>query len=169
METILRLTNKQIRCLLPQQVVRSNQFDVFGPTCGPPPPHYIKYNNTLRQNNFENVSGSTAAVPTRPFWIVVGFCCYIETLNIEGMKRLWDRKISDLAFYQFIEILKFKSIKHDRQLIQIGQWTATTKPCSDCGHRNDTLELNDRQWTYQKCGSHHDRDVHAAINISQAG
>lgn len=92
-----------------------------------------------------------------------------ETLNIEGMKRLWGRKVSDLAFYQFIEILKFTSIKQDRQLVQIGQWTATTKPCSDCGHRNDTLELNDRQWTCQKCGSHHDRDVNAAINISQAG
>ena len=38
----------------------------------------VKYNNTERQNNFESVSGWTAAVPTRPFWIVVGFYCYIR-------------------------------------------------------------------------------------------
>ncbi len=45
----------------------------------PPPPANVtvKYNNTLQQNNFESVSSSNTAVPTRPFWIVVGFCCYI--------------------------------------------------------------------------------------------
>ena len=88
-----------------------------------------------------------------------------ETLNIDGMKRLWGRKVSDLAFYQFVEILKFKCFKHNREFFQVGQWTATTKPCSDCGHYNDNLTLNDRQWTCPECGSHHDRDVNAAINI----
>ena len=88
-----------------------------------------------------------------------------ETLNLEAMKRLWGRKVSDLAFYQFVEILKFKCFKHNREFFQIGQWTATTKPCSDCGHHNENLSLNDRQWTCPDCGSHHDRDINAAINI----
>ncbi len=88
-----------------------------------------------------------------------------ETLNLDGMKRLWGRKVSDLAFYQFVEILKYKCQKHKRHFVQIGQWTATTKPCSDCGHRNENLSLSDRQWTCPECGSHHDRDVNAAINI----
>ncbi len=45
----------------------------------------------------------------------------IETLNLDGMKRLWGRKASDLAFYQFVEILKYKCIKHKRhQKIRIG-------------------------------------------------
>ena len=88
-----------------------------------------------------------------------------ETLNLSGMKRLWGRKVSDLAFGQFVEILKFKCFKHNRELRQVGQWTATTKPCSDCGYHNENLSLNDRQWTCPECGSHHDRDVNAAINI----
>ena len=88
-----------------------------------------------------------------------------ETLNLDGMKRLWGRKVSDLAFYQFVEILKFKCLKHNRELLQVGQWTATTKPCSDCGYRNENLSLSDRQWTCPECGSHHDRDINAAINI----
>ena len=93
----------------------------------------------------------------------------IETLNLDGMKRLWGRKVSDLAFYAFVEILKYKCRKHKRLLKQVGQWTPTTKPCSDCGFHNETLTLNDRQWTCPECGSHHDRDVNAAINILQAG
>ena len=91
-----------------------------------------------------------------------------ETLNLEGMKRLWGRKVSDLAFYQFVEILKFKSLKHNREFQQVGQWTPTTKPCSDCGYKNENLSLSDRQWTCPKCGSHHDRDINAAINILRA-
>ena len=93
----------------------------------------------------------------------------LETLNLEGMKRLWGRKVSDLAFYQFVEILRYKCQKHKRQFFQIGQWTATTKPCSDCGYKNENLELSDRQWTCPECGFHHDRDVNAAMNIKQAG
>ena len=91
-----------------------------------------------------------------------------ETLNLDGMKRLWGRKVSDLAFGQFVEILAFKCFKHNREFHQVGQWTATTKPCSDCGHHNKHLTLSDRQWTCPDCGSHHDRDVNAAINILRA-
>ena len=93
----------------------------------------------------------------------------IETLNLDGMKRLWGRKVSDLAFYQFVEILKYKCIKHKRLLKQVGQWTATTKPCSDCGFHNENLTLSDRQWICPECGSDHDRDINAAINILRAG
>ncbi len=91
-----------------------------------------------------------------------------ETLNLDGMKRLWGRKVSDLAFGQFVEILAFKCFKHNREFHQVGQWTATTKPCSDCGHHNKHLTLSDRQWTCPDCGSHHDRDVNAARNILRA-
>ncbi len=50
---------------------------VFRP---PPPPANVtvKYNNTLRQNNFECYGSSTVAVPARPFWLVVGFSCYVQ-------------------------------------------------------------------------------------------
>ena len=91
-----------------------------------------------------------------------------ETLNLDGMKRLWGRKVSDLAFYQFVEILRYKCFKHNREFHQVGQWTSTTKPCSDCGYHNKNLSLSDRQWRCPECGSHHDRDINAAINILRA-
>ena len=92
-----------------------------------------------------------------------------ETLNLDGMKRLWGRKVSDLAFYQFLQILEQKCAKHGKTFVKIGQWTATTKPCSDCGYENKALSLSDRQWTCPECGSLHDRDINAAINIKRAG
>ena len=94
---------------------------------------------------------------------------FLETLNLDGMKRLWGRKVSDLAFYQFVEILKYKCSKHKRVFKQINQWTATTKPCSQCGFHNENLTLNDRQWTCHECSTHHDRDINAAINILRVG
>ncbi|MDE0399095.1 MAG: RNA-guided endonuclease TnpB family protein [Candidatus Poribacteria bacterium] len=93
----------------------------------------------------------------------------IETLNLDGMKRLWGRKVSDLAFYQFVEILKYKCSKHKCLLKRVDRWTATTKPCSNCGFHNENLTLKDRQWTCPECGSRHDRDINAAINILRAG
>ena len=92
-----------------------------------------------------------------------------ETLNLDGMKRLWGRKVSDNAFYQLLQILEQKCAKHGKKFQKISQWTATTKPCSDCGYHNKDLTLSDRQWTCPRCGSHHDRDVNAAINIKRAG
>jgi len=92
-----------------------------------------------------------------------------ETLNLAGMKRLWRRKISDLVFGEFVLILQWTFAKHGKTFLKAGRWEATTKPCSSCGHHNETLTLQDRQWICAECGSHHDRDISAAINILQAG
>ncbi len=93
----------------------------------------------------------------------------IETLNLEGMKKLWGRKVSDLAFGEFSSILQWTCAKYGKTLLKAERWTATTKPCSDCGYRNENLTLSDRQWICPECGSHHDRDINAAKNILQAG
>ena len=94
----------------------------------------------------------------------------IETLNLEGMKRLWGRKVSDLAFGEFSLILRWMWVsKYGKTLLKAGRWEATTKPCSDCGYKNENLTLDDRQWTCPECGSRHNRDINAAINILRVG
>ncbi len=49
----------------------------------PLPTSPFKFKSTLRQNNFGSFGSSTAAVPARPYWIVVGFCCYIRLCMID--------------------------------------------------------------------------------------
>jgi putative transposase len=44
---------------------------------------------------------------------------------------------------------------------------ASSKTCSACGHRLDTLPLSVRQWTCPECGTIHDRDINAAINLKK--
>ena len=93
----------------------------------------------------------------------------IETLNLEGMKKLWGRKISDIAFGEFSLILQWTCAKYGKTLLKAGRWQATTKPCSKCGYHNEDLTLSDRYWTCPSCSTYHDRDINAAINILRVG
>jgi len=37
----------------------------------------------------------------------------------------------------------------------------------DCGWKNEALRLQDREWTCPQCGTHHDRDLNAALNLKR--
>ncbi|RKU18940.1 transposase [Candidatus Poribacteria bacterium] len=93
----------------------------------------------------------------------------VETLNLDAMKRLWGRKVSDLAFGEFVLILKWQCHKYGKSLVQIGTWTPTTKVCHICSHQHTTLTLADRTWTCDCCHTHHDRDINATNVILKAG
>lgn len=66
-------------------------------------------------------------------------------------------------------VLAYKSKWLGHNLIFIDRWAPTTKTCSCCGFHNSTLTLSDRSWTCPGCGTHHDRDVNAALNIKRMG
>lgn len=93
----------------------------------------------------------------------------METLNMRAMQRMWGRKISDLGFSEFVNILSKQCAKYGKKLIQISQWEATSKTCSACGHHENKMPLNIRKWACPECGTHHDRDVNAAQNILRVG
>lgn len=93
---------------------------------------------------------------------------FIETLNIDGMRRLWGKKISDLSHSSFIEKLKYVSQKYNVIVHQIDKWYPSSKTC-ECGHVNKTLSLKDRTWTCPMCGLINDRDLLAAQNILRKG
>ena len=93
----------------------------------------------------------------------------IETLNLEGMKKLWGRKVSDIAFSEFSLILQWTCAKYGKVFAKSGQWQPTTKACHVYKYKNQTLTLSDRYWTCPNCSASHDRDINAAINILQAG
>ena len=94
---------------------------------------------------------------------------FFEDLNLRGMKKLWGKQVSDLAFGAFMQKLKHQSHKRIRSVLKIDRWSPTTKCCSVCDHKNETLTLSDRQWTCPKCHTHLDRDHNAAMNILKEG
>ena len=94
---------------------------------------------------------------------------FFEDLNLTGMKSLWGKQVSDLAFGEFGQKLKHQSNKRNRFVFRIGRWVPTTKCCCVCGHKNHALTLADRKWICPECNTHHDRDHNAAINILREG
>lgn len=93
----------------------------------------------------------------------------IEDLNLDGMKRLWGRKVSDYAFAEFVGILEYVASRSGSAVVKIDRWAPSSKVCHNCGGRNDNLSLEDRAWICPQCGAHLDRDVNAAINIKNIG
>mgnify|MGYP000858986724 CR=1 FL=1 len=91
----------------------------------------------------------------------------IEKLNIKGMLRNHHlaQAIGDVGWAGFIEKLKYKCEWYGKTVLELGQFEPSSKICSNCGYHNSDLKLNHRQWTCPDCGTHHDRDINAAINI----
>ncbi|QFS52748.1 putative transposase [Nostoc sphaeroides CCNUC1] len=92
-----------------------------------------------------------------------------ETLNLKGMQRLWGRKISDLAFGEFIQILEWIAKKKNKLVVFIDRWYPSSKTCSNCGHVLEKLDLSVREWRCPSCQSVNGRDENAARNIFKVG
>ena len=92
----------------------------------------------------------------------------IEDLNLEAMKRIWGRKVSDLSYCEFVNILQYMALKSGTKIIKIDRWAPSSKACHKCGWINKQLTLKDRTWTCV-CGALLDRDINAAINIKKLG
>ncbi|MGY4687793.1 RNA-guided endonuclease TnpB family protein [Petrotoga sp. DB-2] len=95
----------------------------------------------------------------------------VETLNIRGMLKNHHlaKSISDSGWYQFKTFLKYKAERLGKKVIEIGMFEPSSKVCSVCGYKNEGLKLSDREWVCPECGTKHDRDVNAAVNIRQFG
>ncbi|MGI2909623.1 RNA-guided endonuclease InsQ/TnpB family protein [Tolypothrix sp. VBCCA 56010] len=92
-----------------------------------------------------------------------------ETLNLKGMQRLWGRKISDLAFGEFLQILEWVAKKKHKQVVFVDRWCPSTKTCSSCGHILESIDLSIRVWRCPSCQSVNGRDENAARNIQMVG
>ena len=132
-------------------------------------------NRERERKNVVRIHKKTANQRTDHHWkLAIELCrefdiLFFEDLNLEGMKRLWGKQVSDLALGEFMGKLKHQSHKRIRSVLKIGRWTPTTKCCSVCNHKNEDLTLEDRHWTCPKCHTHLDRDQNAAMNILKEG
>ena len=95
----------------------------------------------------------------------------IENLNVKGMTKNHHlaKAIQDASFGTLVSMLKYKAAWHNRQIIEVGRFYPSSKQCHCCGHRMQYMGLEIRNWNCPNCGTKHDRDINAAINIKNEG
>ena len=96
---------------------------------------------------------------------------FIEDLNVNGMLKNHSiaKAISEVGFYKFKEVLANKALVNEKQVISVDRFYPSSKTCSVCRYNKEDLTLNDRYWVCPQCGTKHDRDINAAVNILLEG
>jgi len=93
----------------------------------------------------------------------------VEDLNMKAMSQSlnFGKSVSDNAWGMFRTLLKYKLEEAGKQMITIDKWFPSSKKCSTpgCDYINKDLDLSIREWVCPYCGTHHNRDVNAAVNI----
>lgn len=81
-------------------------------------------------------------------------------------QKAFHRNICDVSWSEFLRQLDYKAKWYGKKFIQINQFFPSSQLCSVCGYKNPLVkDLSVREWICPTCGSHHDRDHNAAINI----
>jgi IS605 OrfB family transposase len=95
---------------------------------------------------------------------------YVEDLCIRAMMRTrLSKSVQDAGWAMFVEMLAYKAARHHRTFAKTGRFEPTSQMCSACGVKDGPKPLSVREWTCGGCGTVHDRDVNAAVNIATAG
>ena len=94
-----------------------------------------------------------------------------ENLNIRGMVKnhRLAQSILDCGWGKLYEFCEYKSARTGKVCLKIGTFFASSKICSNCGEKYHGLTLTERTWQCETCGSCHDRDINASVNISVEG
>lgn len=95
-----------------------------------------------------------------------------ENLAIKNMVKNHSlaKSILDCSWYELTRQLQYKAEWNNRQYVKIGRFVKSSQSCNVCGHTNtNTKNLAVREWACPNCGSVHDRDINAAINILNEG
>ena len=110
----------------------------------------------------------------------------IEDLNLKGMtgkakpkedggrnnkaqKAGLNRSLLNNNGFEIKRQLKYKMEWNGGKYQEIGRYFPSSKLCSVCGEKHISLELKDRYWNCASCGTTHDRDFNAEINIALEG
>ena len=93
----------------------------------------------------------------------------IENLAVRNLmkNRHLSKAISKAQWYQSRLYLENLCNRLGIELRLVDRFYPSSKLCSACGFKYKDLKLNERFWTCSNCGSEHDRDRNAAINLGR--
>lgn len=98
----------------------------------------------------------------------------VGNVNASGLAQTTLAKsVLDAGWSSFRKMLAYKAIKHGAWYEEVDE-SFTTQTCSNCGALPDSRPkgiagLGIREWQCSDCGSVHDRDTNAALNILRRG
>jgi putative transposase len=93
----------------------------------------------------------------------------IEGLNVSGMMANHNlaTSIADMDFFEFRCQLTYKCQLYGSKLVVVDRWFPSSKTCSNCGIKKETLSLDERVFECDHCAFKIDRDLNAAIILSK--
>ena len=96
---------------------------------------------------------------------------FMEDLNVNGMSKNHHlaKAIREVGFSMLKQVLTNKALVNDKKVVSVDRFYPSSKTCSVCGYKKEDLKLSDRYWVCQQCGTKHDRDINAAVNILLEG
>ena len=92
----------------------------------------------------------------------------MEDLNIKGMYQLHSiaKSLTNIPLAEIKRVLEYKCKWQNKKLLTINRFYPSSQECSVCGYQNKKVkDLSIRSWECSECGSLHDRDINASINI----
>ncbi|MGW2387476.1 RNA-guided endonuclease InsQ/TnpB family protein [Streptomyces sp. NPDC001658] len=93
----------------------------------------------------------------------------VESLSVSGLARTrLAKSVHDAGWTAFVNMLEYKAQRYGRTLVKTGPFEPTSQTCSTCGTVDGPKPLHVREWTCTACGTLHDRDHNAALNVQQA-
>ena len=96
----------------------------------------------------------------------------VEDLKVMNMTKenKFNKELLDSSMSRLLTMLTYKASWYGRTIVKIPSNYPSSQLCSSCGYKNSiTKNLNVRKWKCPECGTIHDRDINASINILRKG
>ncbi len=121
------------------------------------------YSLRKRWNQVKGETATTYLAKTHGRVVIEDLAVRQLIRGLRSHRKSW----ADAAAGEMRRQLTCKAGWYGCDLRTAGRWYPSSKACSACGHINADLALADRRWACPSCGTVHDRDENAGVNLAR--